>query len=271
MQPTVHNVLEFLHGFHVNNCSYSLINTARAALSSYLMGFVFPGQFTISNHPIIVRYVRGVFNCRKPAPRYEETWDVAPVLRYIELLMPLNKLPLKELTLKLVMLLALTSGQRCQTLTFLDTTAMTKTPEYYLFHIQQHVKQDRPGKLLSSVFIKKYTREELCVYTTLQHYIERTKLCRDAEQLLLSYVKPYKPVGTSSVGRWIKLVLNASGIDVKKFKAHSTRAAAVAKASKNITTDEILKHIGWSRESTFQKYYNKPVVKETQFDIAVLE
>ena len=87
---------------------------------------------------------------------------------------------------------------------------------------------------------------------------------------MLSYVKPYKPVGTSSVGRWIKLVLNPSGIDVKKFKAHSTRAAA-AKASKNTTTDEILKHIGWSRESTFQKYYNKPVVKEAQFDIAVLE
>ena len=147
LQPTVHNVLEFLHGFHVNNCSYSLINTARAALSSYLMGFVFPGQFTISNHPIIVRYVKGVFNCRKPAPRCEETWGVAPVLMYIELLMPLDKLSLKELTLKLVMLLALTSGQRCQTLTFLDTTAMTKTPEYYLFHIQQHVKQDRPGKL----------------------------------------------------------------------------------------------------------------------------
>lgn len=273
LQPSVNNVLKFLHGFHINNRSYSLINTARSALSSYLMSFQFPGQFTMSNHPFIIRYLRGVFNCCKPAPRYQETWDVAPVLKYIELLFPLEKLSLKDLTMKLVMLLALTSGQRCQTLIFLNTGAMSVTPDYYLFHIKEHVKQDRPGKLLSSVFVRKYPKEQLCTYTTLQHYIDRTGPFRNAEhaQLMLSYVKPHHPVGTSSIGRWIKTVLSASGIDINKFKPHSTRAAAVSKASKSITTDEILQHIGWSQESTFQKYYNKPICNDIQFDRAVLE
>lgn len=273
LRPGVDDVLKFLHNFHVANRSYSLINTVRSALSSYLLGYKFQDNFSVSNHPFIVRYLKGVFNRCRPAPRYQETWNVAPVLRYLEQLFPLDKLTLKELTWKLVVLLALTSGQRCQTLTFLDTESVTRTPECYVFHIQKHVKQDRPGKLFSSMRVKKYYKEELCVYHTLQYYIDSTLPYRDGErkQLLLSYVKPYRPVGTSTVGRWIKNVLSASGIDVNKFKAHSTRAAAATKASTSLTTDEILKHVGWSKESTFQTYYNKPIcTSQSQFDEAVL-
>ena len=156
LQPSVSDVLQFLHTFRVKQLSYSTINTARSALSSYLMGYQFPGcHYTVANHPFIVRYLKGVFNCCKPAPRYQETWDVKPVLEYLELLHPLDKLSLKELTHKLAILLALTSGQRCQTLSFLRVDAMKKTPDYYLFYVRDHVKQDRPGNVLSSFFVRK--------------------------------------------------------------------------------------------------------------------
>lgn len=268
------DVLQFLHTFRVNQLSYSTINTARSALSSYLMGYQFPGcHYTVANHTFIVRYLKGVFNCCKPAPRYQETWDVKPVLEYLELLHPLDKLSLKELTHKLAILLALTSGQRCQTLSFLRVDAMKKTPDYYLFYVRDHVKQDRPGNVLSSFFVRKYPKEPLCVYCTLEHYLERTQLVRDYDNghLLLSYVKPYRHIGASSIGRWIKTVLGASGVDTAKFKAHSTRSAAASKASRLIPTDDILKHIGWSRESTFQKFYNKPVIAGNSFAGAVLK
>ncbi|XP_031574344.1 uncharacterized protein LOC116308111 [Actinia tenebrosa] len=121
LRPNINDVLEFLHSLHIKELSYSTINTARSALSNYLMGFEFPGtHYTITDHPFVVRYLKGVFNFVKPTPRYQETWDVNPVLKYIELLSPLEKLSLKELTFKLVILRALTSGQRCQTLSFLD-------------------------------------------------------------------------------------------------------------------------------------------------------
>lgn len=274
LHPSVSDVLQFLHTFRVNQLSYSTINTARSALSSYLMGYQFPGcHYTVANHPFIVRYLKGVFNCCKPAPRYQETWDVKPVLEYLELLHPLDKLSLKELTHKLAILLALTSGQRCQTLSFLRVDAMKKTPDYYLFYVRDHVKQDRPGNVLSSFFVRKYPKEPLCVYCTLEHYLERTQLVRDYDNghLLLSYVKPYRHIGASSIGRWIKTVLGASGVDTAKFKAHSTRSAAASKASRLIPTDDILKHIGWSRESTFQKFYNKPVIAGNSFAGAVLK
>jgi hypothetical protein len=135
MHPNVTDVLKFLHSLHVNGLSYSTLNTARSALSSYLMEFqLSDSNYTVANHPFIVRYLKGVFSCSKPSPRYQETWDVNPVVTYIESLYPLEKLTLKELSLKLVILLALTSGQRCQTLSLLDISCMKTTPEYHLFY-----------------------------------------------------------------------------------------------------------------------------------------
>ena len=65
-----------------------------------------------------------------PTPKFQEVWPVEQVLAYLEQLTPLHALKLKELTLKLVMLIALVTGQRCQTLSFLDISGenMKKIP-----------------------------------------------------------------------------------------------------------------------------------------------
>ena len=74
LHPSVNDVFKFLHTFRVNELSYSTINTARSVLSSYLMGYEFPGcHYTVANHHFIVRYLKGVFNGCKPAPRYLAT------------------------------------------------------------------------------------------------------------------------------------------------------------------------------------------------------
>ena len=53
-----------------------------------------------NSHPLIKRYMRGVFNSRSLSPRYSEIWDVQPVLSYLTLMHPLDKLTLKELSFK---------------------------------------------------------------------------------------------------------------------------------------------------------------------------
>lgn len=234
LYPNIVSVLKFLHSLYVQNLTYSTLNTARSALSSYLTGFNFDGtQYSMTNHPFIIRYMKGIFNLCRPSPRYLETWDIKPVLNYLEFLFPLDKLSLKDLSLKLVTLLALTTGQRCQTLTFLDIQHMTESTGSYVFVIKDLVKQDRPGKLLTSLIVEKYPKRELCTYLTLQHCLTSTQSFRKEEnKRILSYVKPFKPIGSSTVGRWIKTVLHNSGIDTTKFQAHSTRAAAFPKQAK---------------------------------------
>ncbi|CAB4039512.1 Hypothetical predicted protein, partial [Paramuricea clavata] len=149
LHPTIKCVLMFLHSLYNKGISYSSLNTARSAISNLCFTSDMDSHHVpIGKHFLICRYLKGVFNEMKPVPKYHSTWPVYLVLDYLSTLWPLEKLSLKELTLNLVTLIALTTGQRCQTLTFLDisTDYMSKTDDPYRFALTEHVKQDRPGK-----------------------------------------------------------------------------------------------------------------------------
>ena len=103
MYSDVNDVLEFLSElYHTEKAGYSVINQARSALSSFLT----LSSFSVGNHPLICRFVKGVFNLRPPAPRCKEIRDVGPVFNYMYLrcMSPANSLSLKRLTLKLPLL-----------------------------------------------------------------------------------------------------------------------------------------------------------------------
>ena len=135
------------------------------------------------------------------------------------------------------------------------------------------MKQNRPGHIVSSLYVPKYCAQELCTYRTLECYLERTLPVRAVEHtaLLLSYVKPFAPVGSTTVGRWIKNLLEQSGVNTSVFKAHSTRAASASKANQTVRIDAVLKHISWSTESTFRKFHQKPIVDIDSFQNSVLK
>ena len=113
----------------------------------------------------------------------------------------------------------------------------------------------------------------MCV--TLTEYLARTKPLRgDVEQLLISYVKPYKSVCTSTISRWIKDVMRLSGIDTDIFKSHSVRAATTctSKAKQSLVPiDLILKTAGWSSQSTFAKFYDRAIQTDVSFAEEVLK
>ena len=111
----VEMVLEFLRElFDGLGLGYSAINTARSALASIVT--LKDTMHTLGSHPLISRFMKGIFNLRPPRPRYRGIWDVKVVLDHLRKLSPANGLSLKQLTQKLVMLLALVSAQRVQTL-----------------------------------------------------------------------------------------------------------------------------------------------------------
>ena len=113
----------------------------------------------------------------------------------------------------------------------------------------------------------------ICVVTTLKAYIARTSALRgDAPQLFFSYFKPFKPVSRDTISRWVKTVLQKSGIDVNFFKAHSTRAVATSKAFlKSIPLEHILSVAWWGSSATFAKFYKKPVINTDSFSTVLLQ
>lgn len=268
----IESVLEFLtYLFSERQLSYSAINTARSALATFLM--IGNGTHTVGTHPLVIKFMRGVFNLRPTKPRYKEIWDVTLVLNYLRKLSPAKSLSLKNLTLKLVMLIALISAQRVQSLHLLSLDNLHMKNNKAVFVIDQLLKHSRPGNAGKILDLQAYPVDRrLCVLTYLKQYINATQELRgDEKHLLISYTKPHKRISTQTVSRWIKTTLAAAGIDVNVYKAHSTRAAATSTAHKlDVPVAEVLEAAGWSKELTFRKYYKKPVINAKQFPSALL-
>ena len=253
-------MLHFLTELFEDNCGYSALNTARSALSTFI---VLPGNISVGNHPLVTRFMKGVYQSRPTFPKYTEIWDVNVVLSYLKTLSPVAKLSLKDLTYKVTMMLMLLSGQRIQTIQLLDLKDMTMSKSQFTFKVSSKVKHTKPGRHLQDLKFKAYAPDRrLCIYTYLQKYLVVTKPLRgDETKLLISFNKPHQAVSRDTIRRWIKQVLSNSGIDTNVFSTHSTRSASVSAAnSKGVPLDKILSAGGWSRASTFSKYYNKPIV-----------
>ena len=268
----MNDVVEFLTEQYHNGLGYSALNTVRSALSS--LGISFNGV-SAGAHPLIVRFMKGVFNLRPPVSRYSHIWDVDKVLVYLRKLSPVKTITLKDLTLKLTMLMALVNTARCQTLHLLSVKQFKKLSSEFVFHLDSSVKQSRPGADFSMFHLKAYPPDRrLCVYTVLKEYIARTKNLRRKQdsRLLISYCKPHKPVSKDTIARWIKIVMYRAGIDIKIFKPHSVRAASASKAKlMDVPITDIMKSAGWSNKQTFSKYYDKEILPENRVPQAVLK
>lgn len=251
-------VLEFLYS--QSHLSYSSLNTARSALSCIINTESVP----IGKHPLVCRFMKGIFESKPPTNKYYGIWDVQTVLRCLKAYSPNKVLSLKELSLKLAMLLALVSIQRKQTLLQLKVSknCLKKSKDEFVFVLEGHVKQSRPGYPVPPVIIPRYSLDDkICPLSCLEEYIKRTECLRHDSYLLISFIKPHKAIGNQTLARWIKTVLQWSGIDVSVFKPHSTRhAASTAAFQSGVNLDEILKKAGWSNAETFKKFYFKHVL-----------
>lgn len=125
--------MDFLTSLYDEGLSYSSINSARCALSAILESpaSAYP---TFGEHPDVKRFMKGIFQSRPPLPRYCKTWDVNLVLQYIGSMGNSQELSLKDLTLKFVMLVALTTAQRGQSLQLLDTQNMVQEETAYTYN-----------------------------------------------------------------------------------------------------------------------------------------
>ena len=252
-------VANFLAYLYKEGYQYSSVNAYRSAISSVHEKVE---GYTVGQHPLICRLVKGVFQSRPPLPRYTHTWDVQKVLNYLDTLGDNQMLSLKHLTWKVTMLLALSRPSRSADLSKLDISKRVYKPDGVCFYPSALAKQSRSTSQINNFFFPSLPEgNRLCPVSTLKEYESRTHPLRGREtNLLIAIIKPHKAVSSSTVARWLKSLLEASGIDVSIFGAHSVRgASSSAAASAGISTSDILKAAGWSSESTFQRFYYKPL------------
>ena len=249
-------VLEFLTEKFNSGFSYGSLNSMRSAIS-------FIAKENFASNVLLNRFFKGVYKRRPTKPKYDRTWDPSIVLNALTKLYPLASLSLRQLTEKLVTLLALGTGHRVQTLSLIKLSNIKKCAEGLEVEIADPIKTSKVGvsqPLLRLPYFQE--KPELCLASIVEEYIEVTKNLRNNYDLLILAVKkPHKPASSQTISRWIKSVLTSSGID-ENYTALSTRHASTSLAlQKGVDIQTIRSTVGWSKSSeVFAKFYNRPMV-----------
>ena len=178
----------------------------------------------MGKHPTVCRLMQGIFNSRPPKPKYRSVWNVDTVVVHIQSMEPSDKLSLKDLSWKLVTLMALTNADRASDLHALDLRYRSFSPEGVTFEILGLTKTHRSGPPRQA-FYPSFPEKSVCPVETLRHYKSRTIIHRPtggvANPLFISYSKLHKPVQATTISRWIRNMLVKAGVD-SNFKAHPT-------------------------------------------------
>ena len=267
VQTSVVHIINFLSSLFEKGRQYATINTYRSMLSAYHSEIE---GHKVGQHPTVREFMLGVFNGRPPKPRYSETWDVGVMLRHIEGMGVNGNLTDAQIAQKLTVLMTLTSLGRTQELQSINPQLIENYGDRVVIKIAALTKTKRPSKPHFSMTFQRYETENLDILDCLENYIQRTKDWRTNQErknrLFLAVVQPHNPVVPSTIGRWIRMLMEAAGIDTEKFKAHSARGAAASKAAQiGISVEQILTRANWSNAQTFHRFYNKEICSQDNF------
>ena len=259
MSPPLAKVLDYLAHCFQSGYQFRTIGVHRLALSMTLPPVA---GVVVGQHPLVSRLMKGVYVSRPPVPRYARTWDVSVVLNYLRSL----PLPLSwhDLTLKLVVLLALATHRRCSDLHRLDIQYINFSATSVKCGLTGLSKTQKPGDPAREIVLPYYSNELLCSNRCLQEYIVFSAVHRPVTvtALFLSLRRPYHAVAKSTLSRWITKVLSLAGIDTSIFRAHSTRgASASAAVTSGVPVRDVLRHADWRSERTFRQFYYRSVAE----------
>ena len=158
------------------------------------------------------------------------------------------------------MLLALVSAQRSSDLVRL-CLPVTRTSSGVNIPLTGLAKQSQPGKTRGMVPLSDSEfepDERLCPIRCLKEYLTCTEALRNKHsQLFLAIPAPHGPVASSTIARWLKDVLQLSGVDTSCFSAHSTQGASTSAAAlSGMTMADIMQRASWPQRSTLSQAYS---------------
>ena len=233
------------------------------------MGNIFP----------LEKYLSASFNTHPPGVlRPGSTWDVNVLLDYFVKLGPNEKITKSNiLGGKLVLQLLLTQLCRSSEVAQLQMSMMRILHGTIQFRLNKPVKTCTARNYNVKSKAQLMTVKEfdghplLCPVKTLLAYIQRTKFKRLSVDHLFVLVTTQEPrrATAQTIVRWAKDIMRDAGL--AEFNVHSTRGVgATAGLLMGLPLDEIVRRVGWTRATTFMKYYMKPVKqlddKEPAFD-----
>ncbi|KAI2662193.1 50S ribosomal protein L9 [Labeo rohita] len=268
----VGTVLEFLQARFSTGLAHSTLKVYVAAILAYHAPL---GGMPVGKDP---------WSLRPPTRPHVPTWDLAVVLEALcrPPFKPIEEIPVRFLTIKTALLLALTSLKQVGDLQALSVApshlefapGMIKAFLYPRPGCVPKVPTNTPQLVVLQAFCPPPYREPdqqklncMCPVRALDAYVHRAALWRKSEQLFVCYgpAKKGYPASKETLSRWIVDAISSAyeSSDLPSLlgvKAHSTRAMAASKAlMTGVPIQDICNAAGWSTPLTFVRFYNLDV------------
>ncbi|XP_068121376.1 uncharacterized protein [Hyperolius riggenbachi] len=266
------SVLEFLQQGVKLGLTVSTLRAQVSALSVFL-------SRRLSADIYVKNFLRSVERSQPIPQKLVPPWDLSLVLDFLtsDKFEPLDSVPLKFLTLKVVFLVAITSARRIG-----DIQALSIKDPYMIIHSDKivfrldpsylpkvstsfHRTQDivLPSFLASPQNDKERRLSTLDVRRAVLTYLERTREWRVSTNLFVAFggVKRGSHVSKMTVSRWIRQLISLAYSEAQlqvpdHITAHSTRSLSASWAERSgASLEQICRAATWSSHSTFIKHY----------------
>ena len=159
------------------------------------------------------------------------------MIKYMISLGKNRTLLLKVISMKLVTLLAITCPESISAFASLDLRHCSVLPEGVSFKLTVPRKTGSLDKPAEAFFARFDQDRKLCPAECFRYYLKLSRNVRPVipsslpDKLFISFIRPHKPVTSTTLGRWLRTFMSAAGIDSHVFKAHSVRGASTTAAA----------------------------------------
>ncbi|KAL0157249.1 hypothetical protein M9458_048495, partial [Cirrhinus mrigala] len=273
----VGSVLEFLQDRLSAGLTHSTLKVYVAAIAAYHAPL---GGLSVGRNPLVTRFLRGALRLRPPVRPRVPPWDLSVVLEALcrPPFEPVEEIPDRFLTVKTVLLLALSSLKRVGDLqalsvapSFLDfAPGLSKAFLYPRPGYVPKVPSSTPRPVVLQAFCPPPFRDAdqqklncMCPVRALDAYVHRAARWRKSDQLFVCYGPPKRglPASKQTISRWIVDAI-CSAYEASDLppplgvRAHSTRGMAASKAFlAGVPLQDICNAAGWSTPLTFVRFY----------------
>ncbi|KAM9957083.1 hypothetical protein ACTFIR_003820 [Dictyostelium discoideum] len=239
---------------HKPPLAFSTINGHRSMLNQLLL---LKNQTDIVNDPFITRIMTGIHKLRPSSAKYQEIWDANQVFKHLSTIKVIPKYTYTALLKKTLVLCKMFGLARSSDLVKWSFNGLIITPDSIKGPVI-NAKEQRKGVLsILELTSLDDTNSQVCPVRHLSTYLRASKGRRKPHSGDSVFIQNEgKPLDVKEINIIVLSTLSSSGIDISKFKSHSTRSAMASLLLSNNVPFHVVKKMGRWKSNALAKAFH---------------